>query len=89
MSNQDWLTAAASVWHPCTQMKRHETLPIIPMAKAEGVWLEDFDGNRYLDAVSSWWVNLFGHGHPRIKQAIASNWMRWNMSSWPVLPTSR
>ena len=71
MSNQDWLNRSRdSVWHPCTQMKRHETLPIIPIAKAEGVWLEDFEGKRYLDAVSSWWVNLFGHGHPRIKQAI-------------------
>ena len=47
MSNQDWLTRSlASVWHPCTQMKRHEPLPIIPVARAEGVWLEDFDGHR-------------------------------------------
>jgi adenosylmethionine-8-amino-7-oxononanoate aminotransferase len=51
-------------------MKRHETLPIVPIASAEGVWLTDFDGKRYLDAVSSWWVNLFGHGHPAIKAAI-------------------
>lgn len=71
MSNQDWLTRSRnSVWHPCTQMKRHEALPLVPIARAEGVWLEDFEGRRYLDAVSSWWVNLFGHGHPRIKQAI-------------------
>ena len=71
MKNQDWLQRSLhSVWHPCTQMKRHENLPLIPIARAEGVWLEDFDGNRYLDAVSSWWVNLFGHGNPRIKQAI-------------------
>lgn len=71
MSNQDWLERSRhSVWHPCTQMKRHETLPIVPIARADGVWLEDFDGKRYLDAVSSWWVNLFGHGNARIKQAI-------------------
>jgi adenosylmethionine-8-amino-7-oxononanoate aminotransferase len=59
-----------AVWHPCTQMKSHETLPLVPIQRGEGVWLYDFDGKRYLDAVSSWWVNLFGHGNPRIKDAI-------------------
>ena len=58
------------VWHPCTQMKRHETLPLVPISKAEGVWLYDFEGRRYLDGISSWWVNLFGHGHPHIKAAL-------------------
>ncbi|HEX2826450.1 MAG TPA: adenosylmethionine--8-amino-7-oxononanoate transaminase [Burkholderiales bacterium] len=60
----------ASVWHPCTQMKQHETLPLIPLACASGCWLYDFDGKRYLDAVSSWWVNLFGHANPRINAAL-------------------
>jgi len=59
------------LWHPCTQMKDHEQLPLIPIRHAEGVWLYDFDGRRYLDAISSWWVNLFGHGHPRIAEAIS------------------
>ncbi|HEX5539536.1 MAG TPA: adenosylmethionine--8-amino-7-oxononanoate transaminase [Methylophilaceae bacterium] len=59
-----------AVWHPCTQMKSHESLPLIPIKRGEGVWLYDFDGKRYLDAVSSWWVNLFGHNNPRIKTAI-------------------
>ncbi|HNL32532.1 MAG TPA: adenosylmethionine--8-amino-7-oxononanoate transaminase [Pseudomonadales bacterium] len=58
------------VWHPCTQMKDHESQPLIPIRHGQGVWLEDFDGKRYLDAVSSWWVNLFGHGHPHINGAI-------------------
>lgn len=58
------------VWHPCTQMKDHESLPLIPFKKGKGVWLYDFDGNRYIDAVSSWWVNLFGHANPRINEAI-------------------
>jgi adenosylmethionine-8-amino-7-oxononanoate aminotransferase len=58
------------VWHPCTQMKDHEEQPPIPVRRAQGVWLEDFDGRRYLDAISSWWVNLFGHAHPRINSAI-------------------
>lgn len=60
----------AAVWHPCTQMKQHERLPLIPVSHASGVWLYDFDGNRYLDAVSSWWVNLFGHANPRINAAL-------------------
>jgi len=60
----------AVLWHPCTQMKDHERLPVIPIRRGEGVWLEDFDGNRYLDAISSWWVNLFGHANPRINAAL-------------------
>ena len=59
-----------SVWHPCTQMKQHETYPLIPIKRGDGVWLYDTEGTRYLDAVSSWWVNLFGHNNPRIKDAI-------------------
>jgi adenosylmethionine---8-amino-7-oxononanoate aminotransferase len=58
------------VWHACTQMKQHETQPPLPIVRAEGVWLYDFDGKRYLDGVSSWWVNLFGHSHPHIKAAL-------------------
>jgi len=70
-ANAAWLARSlASVWHPCTQMKTHETLPLVPIARAQGVWLEDFEGRRILDAVSSWWVNLFGHGEPRIRTAI-------------------
>ncbi|KPC54295.1 adenosylmethionine--8-amino-7-oxononanoate transaminase [Amantichitinum ursilacus] len=60
----------AAVWHPCTQMKRLERLPLVPIERGEGAWLIGPDGERYLDAVSSWWVNLFGHGEPRIKNAI-------------------
>ena len=60
----------AAVWHPCTQMKQHEWLPLVPVARGEGCWLYDFDGRRYLDAISSWWVNLFGHCHPRINAAL-------------------
>ncbi len=69
--NQHWMKQdLKSLWHPCTQMKDHESLPIIPIKKGDGVWLEDFEGKRYLDAVSSWWVNLFGHCNPYINQAI-------------------
>ncbi|MEO5700118.1 MAG: adenosylmethionine--8-amino-7-oxononanoate transaminase [Casimicrobiaceae bacterium] len=71
--NARWLDRSrAAVWHPCTQMKAHETLPPVPIARGEGAWLIDFDGRRYFDAVSSWWVNLFGHGNPRIDAAITA-----------------
>jgi adenosylmethionine-8-amino-7-oxononanoate aminotransferase len=62
----------AVLWHPCTQMAEHpDTLPLIPIRRGRGAWLEGVDGRRYLDAVSSWWTNLFGHGEPRIAKAIA------------------
>jgi len=71
MTNQTLANRDLSVlWHPCTQMKDHENFPIIPIKKGQGVWLEDFDGNRYLDAISSWWVNLFGHANPTINAAL-------------------
>jgi adenosylmethionine-8-amino-7-oxononanoate aminotransferase len=60
----------AVLWHPCTQMHDHETLPLVPVARAQGAWLEAADGRRWLDAISSWWVNLFGHGHLRIAGAV-------------------
>ncbi len=60
----------AVVWHPCTQMHDHETLPMLPIASAQGVWLHGHDGRRYLDAVSSWWTCLLGHRHPRIVAAL-------------------
>ncbi len=62
----------AVLWHPCTQMKDHEEMPPIPIRAGQGIWLEDFDGRRYMDAISSWWVNLFGHANPRINTAITS-----------------
>ena len=58
------------VWHPCTQSIRLEAVPPLPIARGEGVWLYDHDGRRYLDATSSWWVNLFGHAHPAINAAL-------------------
>ena len=71
MSNAEWVARSrARVWNPCTQMKDHEWLPLVPIKKAEGVWLEDFEGKRYLDAVSSWWTNVFGHRHPHIVASL-------------------
>jgi len=63
----------AVLWHPCTQMREHpDTLPLVPISHGEGAWLVGRDGHRYLDAVSSWWTNLFGHAEPRIADAIAT-----------------
>jgi adenosylmethionine-8-amino-7-oxononanoate aminotransferase len=59
------------VWHPCTQMHDHESIPMVPIVRGDGAWLVDADGRRYLDGVSSWWVNLFGHANPRIAAALA------------------
>ncbi len=71
MHNKEFLKRSLNaVWHPCTQMKAHEQLPLIPIQHGEGIWLYDFDGRRYLDGVSSWWVNLFGHANPRINAAL-------------------
>jgi adenosylmethionine-8-amino-7-oxononanoate aminotransferase len=69
--NHDLLQRSrAAVWHPCTQMKHHESQPLVPIVRGDGAWLIDADGRRYLDAVSSWWVNLFGHNHPHIRAAL-------------------
>lgn len=58
------------IFHPCSQMKDHERFPIIPLKKGYGSYIEDFDGNVYLDCISSWWVNIFGHANPYINQKI-------------------
>ncbi len=71
---EEWRDRDLSVlWHPCTQMREHpHMLPLVPIARGEGAWLIGHDGTRYLDAVSSWWTNLFGHAEPRIGAAIAA-----------------
>lgn len=79
--NDEWRERSrAAVWHPCTQMKLHDPIgaqqPLIPVSKAQGVWLQDYDGHRYLDGISSWWVNLFGHNHPYIRSALIDQLQR-------------
>lgn len=70
-ATDDWVARSLrAVWHPCTQMKHHERLPLVPIARGAGVWLYDRDGRRYFDAISSWWVNLFGHANPHINAAL-------------------
>ncbi|WP_445146178.1 adenosylmethionine--8-amino-7-oxononanoate transaminase [Dyella sp. Tek66A03] len=59
------------LWHPCTQMQDHETVPMVPIARGDGAWLIGTDGRRYLDGISSWWTNIFGHANPRLAAALA------------------
>jgi len=71
MTNQELMERDLEmIFHPCSQMKDYEKLPLIPIKRAKGSYIEDFDGNRYLDCISSWWVNLFGHSHDYINQRI-------------------
>lgn len=60
----------ACIWHPFTQM--HTARPPIPIVRAKGAYLYAEDGNIYLDAISSWWVNLHGHAHPYVVEKIKS-----------------
>jgi adenosylmethionine-8-amino-7-oxononanoate aminotransferase len=60
----------ANIWHPCSQMKDYETLPFIPIKSGKGAYLTDFDDNVYLDCISSWWVNIFGHSNSYINEKI-------------------
>ncbi len=58
------------IFHPCSQMKDYEKLPLIPIKKGKGSYIEDFEENQYLDCISSWWVNIFGHSNDYINQKI-------------------
>lgn len=58
------------VWHPYTRRSAIEAGPLPLIARAEGLYLFDAEGNRYLDAVASWWSCSLGHGHPAIVAAI-------------------
>lgn len=58
------------IWHPCSQMKDYETFKPIVIEKGEGIYLYDINGNEYIDSISSWWCNLFGHSNKRINNAI-------------------
>jgi len=69
-SDEDLIRDLHHVWHPCTQMKDHESVPPLLVDRAEGIYLYDREGNRYTDVISSWWVNLFGHNHKVINDAI-------------------
>jgi len=60
----------AYVWHPYTQMKDCRTMPPLLIEKAKGMKLYAGNGSFYYDTIASWWCNVHGHNHPRIKRAI-------------------
>ena len=62
------------IWHPYTQMQN--AAPPIPIVRGEGVYLFTEDGKKYIDAISSWWVNIHGHSHPYIAQKVAEQLLR-------------
>ena len=71
--NSSWQKRSlAAVWHPCTQMQQAMQNPPLPIARGQGPWLFDYEGQRYFDGISSWWVNLFGHSDASINQAISN-----------------
>jgi adenosylmethionine-8-amino-7-oxononanoate transaminase len=70
-TEMDWAARSRrSVWHPCTQMQWLESEPPHALVRAEGGWLWEDKGHRVYDAISSWWVNLFGHRHPALVTAL-------------------
>src|SRR6187401_1072419 len=58
------------LWHPYTQMKFAPDP--IPVVRGEGVWLYTEDGRKLLDGTSSWWVNIHGHSHPKLNDALTA-----------------
>ena len=68
-------------------MQHHETVPLVAIHHGSGPWLYDHDGKRYLDAISSWWVNLFGHANPRLVAALtAQAQLLWHTSNLYRVP---
>lgn len=65
-----WQLDRQHVWHPYTKFSTLEAGPLPMIVRGEGIHLFDADGNRYVDAISSWWSCTLGHGHPRIIRAI-------------------
>ena len=65
------------VWHPCTQMKDHDIAPPLDVVRADGPFIFTRDGKRIIDGISSWWVNLLGHNHPRLTAALCAQAARF------------
>jgi adenosylmethionine-8-amino-7-oxononanoate aminotransferase len=71
MKNDEWAQRSLkAVWHPCTQMKSHEEIPLLAIKSAFWSLLYDQEGKSYIDSISSWWTNLFGHSNSSINHAI-------------------
>ena len=73
ITKQEWIEKDLKyVWHPDTQMKQYEGSDFKPVIieKGEGIYLYDTDGNKYIDGVSSWWVNTLGHSNPKLNKVL-------------------
>ena len=72
-TKQEWIEKDLKyVWHPDTQHKQYEGKDFKPtiIEKGEGIYLYDIDGNKYIDGVSSWWVNTLGHSNPKLNKVL-------------------
>lgn len=70
-TNTDWLERDLKhLWHPCSQMKDYEQFPPLMVTSAKGSYIELANGQRVIDAISSWWCKSLGHNHPRLKAAL-------------------
>ncbi|WP_433601839.1 adenosylmethionine--8-amino-7-oxononanoate transaminase [Candidatus Profftella armatura] len=100
-SNNLVIRSLKNVWHPCAQIKypaEHKSnfykIPLSPISLGNGPWLIDVSGKRYLDAISSWWVNLFGHSNSYINKALKNQLnklehvMLSNLTHKPVIKLS-
>lgn len=67
VSSQDY---TSPIWHPCSQMKDYVSFPPLMVERAQGSYFYLENGQRIIDAISSWWCKSLGHGHPRLKQAL-------------------
>lgn len=72
-TKEEWIEKDLKyVWHPDTQMKQYEDKDFKPtlIERGEGIYLYDIDGNKYIDAVSSWWVNTLGHSNSKLNSVL-------------------
>ena len=74
------------IWHPFTQMKTAQAP--LPIERGKGTILFDEDGKSYIDAISSWWVNLHGHAHPYLAQKVNEQMQQLETHGLRDLPIS-
>ena len=84
-----------NVWHPCSRMDQYNDQNLIAIESGNKSWLRSVDGKDYFDAISSWWVNLFGHNNPYLKKNITTQLnkiehvMLSGMTHQPVIDLSK
>ena len=84
-----------NVWHPCSRMDQYNDQNLIAIESGNKSWLRSVDGKDYFDAISSWWVNLFGHNNPFLKKNITNQLnkiehvMLSGMTHQPVIELSK